>query len=77
MDLAHTSGAGTPLFSRRLAPHEHGACALRIADTAAQKTVVPAPPSRDADCCECDAEVCAWLMADIIRMPVSAALERA
>ena len=77
MDLTHTSGAGTPRFSRRLAPHEHGACAPRSADTAAQKTVVPAPPSRDAVGRECNPEVCAWLMPDIIRMPVSAALERA
>jgi hypothetical protein len=76
MDLAHTSGAGTPRFSRRLAPHEHGACEPRSADTVAQKTVVPAPPSRDADSCECNSEVCAWLMGDIIRTPVPAALER-
>jgi len=77
MDLAHTLGACTPRFSRRLAPHEHGACDPRSADTAAQKTVVPAPPSRDADSCGCNSGVCAWLMADIIQMPVSAALERA
>jgi hypothetical protein len=76
MDLAHTPGAGTPRFSRRLAPHEHGACDPESAETAAQKTVVPAPPSRDVDDRECNPEVCAWLMADIIRMPVSAALER-